>query len=318
MAPDRPDVGSRLRAAREARGISLRDIAASTKISVSALEALERNDTSRLPGGLFSRAFVRAYAKEVGLDPDEAARDFVERFSPDADTASGERPTRARTATPGDGASRATVGWLGLAITLMLVAVWIGVDRYYSRHAEAPANAGRPTSAETPPRPPAPPPMPKPEVPKPAVPAAQPEAGVAGPAGQAPPQKAAEAVQPMPAPSGQPEAVPAAPTATASPGPPASPADAALPLRFVLVPRSDCWVSLSLDGKRIPGRVVKAGEKLDLSAGQSIVLTVGDAGALDYTINDAPGRALGSAGQVATVVITTTNYKTFLAARAPQ
>lgn len=74
------DFGAKLRQARERRGVSLRQIAASTKISMAALEALERNDISRLPGGIFSRAFVRSYAIEVGLDPDETVREFLERF----------------------------------------------------------------------------------------------------------------------------------------------------------------------------------------------------------------------------------------------
>jgi len=74
------DFGGTLRQARERRGISLRQIAASTKISVAALEALERNDVSKLPGGIFSRAFVRSYAVEVGLDPDETVREFLDRF----------------------------------------------------------------------------------------------------------------------------------------------------------------------------------------------------------------------------------------------
>ena len=74
------DFGGRLREARERRGISLRDIAATTKISVAALEALEQNDTSKLPGGIFSRAFVRSYASEIGLDPDETVREFLDRF----------------------------------------------------------------------------------------------------------------------------------------------------------------------------------------------------------------------------------------------
>ncbi len=74
------DFGGRLRQARERRGISLRQIAASTKISVAALEALERNDVSKLPGGIFSRAFVKSYAAEVGLDPDTTVREFLERF----------------------------------------------------------------------------------------------------------------------------------------------------------------------------------------------------------------------------------------------
>ena len=74
------DFGGKLRLARERRGMSLRQIAASTKISVAALEALERNDVSKLPGGFFSRAFVRAYAIEVGLDPEVTVREFLERF----------------------------------------------------------------------------------------------------------------------------------------------------------------------------------------------------------------------------------------------
>jgi cytoskeleton protein RodZ len=74
------DFGGKLRQAREARGLSLRQVATSTKISVAALEALERNDISKLPGGIFSRSFVRSYAVEVGLDPDQATSDFLERF----------------------------------------------------------------------------------------------------------------------------------------------------------------------------------------------------------------------------------------------
>lgn len=83
------DFGGKLRQAREGRGISLRQIAASTKISVAALEALERNDISKLPGGIFSRSFVKSYASEVGLDPDQTVREFLERF--------GEEPPPDRT-----------------------------------------------------------------------------------------------------------------------------------------------------------------------------------------------------------------------------
>jgi cytoskeletal protein RodZ len=70
------DLGARLRRAREERNLPLKDIAARTKISAAALEALERNDLSRLPGGIFGRAFVRAYAIELGLDPDQTVTDF--------------------------------------------------------------------------------------------------------------------------------------------------------------------------------------------------------------------------------------------------
>src|SRR3954468_9109161 len=88
MAAERTgEYGSRLRAARERRGVSLRQIAARTKISVGVLEALERNDISRLPGGIFSRAVVRAYAIEIGLDPEEAIQEFIAQFPQDSVTA---------------------------------------------------------------------------------------------------------------------------------------------------------------------------------------------------------------------------------------
>ncbi len=85
IAVQRPNVdfGERMKRAREARGISLRQIAESTKLSVSVLEALERNDVSRLPGGIFSRAFVRSYAGEIGMDPETTVRDFIAQFPHD-------------------------------------------------------------------------------------------------------------------------------------------------------------------------------------------------------------------------------------------
>lgn len=83
-----PDVapggfGAKLRQARERRGLSLRDLANATKISLGALDALENNDVTRLPGGIFSRAFVRAYATEVGLDPEAAIQEFAAQFAHD-------------------------------------------------------------------------------------------------------------------------------------------------------------------------------------------------------------------------------------------
>jgi cytoskeleton protein RodZ len=76
------DVGGRLRRAREQRGLSLRDAAHRTKLSIFALEAIERNDFGRLPGGMFRRAYVRTLAAEVGLDPGELASEYCARFEP--------------------------------------------------------------------------------------------------------------------------------------------------------------------------------------------------------------------------------------------
>ena len=83
----KPDFGAKMKRLREERGVSLRQIADATKLSVSALEALERNDISRLPGGIFSRGFVRSYAIEVGLDPEQTVRDFIGQFPHDSVTA---------------------------------------------------------------------------------------------------------------------------------------------------------------------------------------------------------------------------------------
>lgn len=80
MDQNSTDIGSRLRLAREQRGLSLRDIAATTKISIAALAAIERNEFARLPAGVFRRAYVQAFAAEVGLDAHELAREYRAGF----------------------------------------------------------------------------------------------------------------------------------------------------------------------------------------------------------------------------------------------
>jgi len=70
--------GARLRRRREEQAISLAAIAQHTKIKSSLLEALERDDISHWPPGIFRRSFVRAYAQAVGLDPDTTLREFLE------------------------------------------------------------------------------------------------------------------------------------------------------------------------------------------------------------------------------------------------
>lgn len=76
------DIGGRLRRAREQRGLSLRDAAKRTKLPMFMLEAIERNDFERLPGGMFRKAYVRTLAAEVGLNPDELASEYGARFEP--------------------------------------------------------------------------------------------------------------------------------------------------------------------------------------------------------------------------------------------
>src|SRR6188472_1960534 len=70
--------GARLRERREHQQVALSTITEQTKIKVSLLEALERDDVSHWPAGIFRRAFVRAYAHAIGLSPDAVLREFLE------------------------------------------------------------------------------------------------------------------------------------------------------------------------------------------------------------------------------------------------
>ena len=82
--------GARLRRERERRQIALSSISENTKISASLFEGLERNDVSRWPSGIFRRAFIRSYAKAIGLDEDAIAKEFVKQFPDPAAVAPAE------------------------------------------------------------------------------------------------------------------------------------------------------------------------------------------------------------------------------------
>jgi transcriptional regulator with XRE-family HTH domain len=70
--------GTRLREQRERQQISLATISERTKIKLSLLEALERDDVSHWPHGIFGRSYLRSYAQAIGLDPDTTVREFAE------------------------------------------------------------------------------------------------------------------------------------------------------------------------------------------------------------------------------------------------
>jgi transcriptional regulator with XRE-family HTH domain len=77
---ERDTFGPRLRRERERRGVSLATLAARTNVSIELWMGLETNDFSKWPNGLFARAFVRDYAKVVGLDPNEVVDDFCRLY----------------------------------------------------------------------------------------------------------------------------------------------------------------------------------------------------------------------------------------------
>jgi hypothetical protein len=109
--------GEKLRRERELRGISLREIAEGTKISMRFLQALEEDRIDVLPGGLFPRAFVKQYALFLGLDVEKTVGDFV--------AAHGEAPPELRRLAPPPPPRRMPVspGHVFLAVMAVLAVV---------------------------------------------------------------------------------------------------------------------------------------------------------------------------------------------------
>jgi transcriptional regulator with XRE-family HTH domain len=118
---DARSFGAWLQRERERRDITLRAIADRTKIGAGRLQALERGDVSRWPGGIYRRSFVRSYAEAIGLDADLVLANF-ERLFPDPEAASvfgrAEGPASTTGATAESGEMRlqlASGPWPGVA-----------------------------------------------------------------------------------------------------------------------------------------------------------------------------------------------------------
>jgi cytoskeletal protein RodZ len=84
---DPASFGAFLRGQREARHLTIQQVAETTKISSRHFTSLERGDIRRWPGGMYRRAMVRAYAQAIGLNVEETVRRFLAVFPPDQDEA---------------------------------------------------------------------------------------------------------------------------------------------------------------------------------------------------------------------------------------
>ena len=112
--------GARLRYERERRQIALKSIAESTKIGLPLLDALERDDVSRWPSGIYRKSFIRSYAEAIGLDADTIVREFVERY-PDPLHAAIHTPqdiSAPHVASRAEAPSSATAGPLSIKLTI--------------------------------------------------------------------------------------------------------------------------------------------------------------------------------------------------------
>jgi cytoskeletal protein RodZ len=284
-----------LRAARERRGLSLRQVSNTTKIAMMTLEALERNDIARLPGGIFSRGFVRSYALEVGLDPEIVIQAFLGQFPQDSVTAGHPTTSQVEDHEAVESDRRAASTLLRLfAISIPVAAVAV----YFS-------TAGRRVPAVG--------------SPQPAVGSQQ--STVDSSRSAVPGPQSAAASQPLPVDGPEPAA--AAPNsgiggppavARTAPAPAATAAASAADGRLVVQVSASrpSWISAIVDGSRAVQREFKAGEEATFDVRKEIILTAGDAAGVSVTFNGMPAKPLGGSGQVVTVRVNPTNFRNYL------
>lgn len=282
MPPERTSsgFGQMLRDARERRGVSLRQIANATKISVAVLDALERNDISKLPGGIFGRAFVRSYAVEVGLDPEATIQAFIAQFPNDSVVAGHPTSNQVEDNVAVESDRRTAGTFLWLAAIAVPIA---GALLYF-------ATLGR-------------------RAPEPAPP----PAAVVAPA-TAPARATEPVARPLTEPAFAPAATPAA-AARAVDAQPAALAASGDQLTVEISAKRPCWVSATVDGKKAIERLLQAGEQQTVTVRREMVLTAGDASAIALQFNGAAGRPLGKTGEVVTARFNPTNYKDYVQAR---
>ncbi|MBN2973801.1 helix-turn-helix domain-containing protein [Roseomonas aeriglobus] len=127
--PQRP--GERLRAAREAQGLSLADVAARTRIPQRHLESIETGTYENLPSQTYAMGFARAYARAVGVDEVALVAEVRQELN-----RSWDRPSHSVPAYQVDEPSRSPprgLVWGGLIVALLLIAgvgLWYGTDLF--------------------------------------------------------------------------------------------------------------------------------------------------------------------------------------------
>jgi len=148
--------GEQLRLAREARGITLKDISEQTRISTQYLEAIEKDEYKKLPGGIFNRSFIKAYARSVGFDENEALDAYkrtADSQGNDLDDVSSS-PHKFQVLTYDQSARSPLVTALltGIVLLILSLGIYAALHWYMNRNSSTPTN-NQPlanTPAETP------------------------------------------------------------------------------------------------------------------------------------------------------------------------
>jgi cytoskeleton protein RodZ len=269
--------GDRLRREREMRGITLDEITESTKISRRHLEALEGEHFDQLPGGVFNKGFVRAYARFLGIDEDQAVADYSAASNEQPEPENKfpleihEEPNRELNP------RRSKIPLVFAVAALVGVLVGYGFWMKSKPHGSV-ENTQQSTSAN---------PAPEPQASAPAT-VTEPAKTSNEPA--APATVATPAVARVPA-------VKSDPTESA---------DTPLPAKekafFVQVKaKEDSWVSIVADGKSVMQRVLAADKRKKIKAGKSLILRTGNAGGIEVSFNGHPLGALGNENEPRTL-----------------
>jgi hypothetical protein len=261
-------IGAQLRTSREAKGLSIDALAHTTRVQPRILAAIERDDVGAVPPRPFGRGFVRAYARELGLDGDQTARDYFAQFAPVVATAA--TTATAPTTAPADrdieprrrSSIQGTRAWPFVVISLGAVT---GITLALVTGRPAATTASRRAAT-----------------------------AVVGTSGASAAPAAGDAT---PVGARSTDAASAAAPARAASTPAAN-------LTIVLTATRPSWVTADADGRRAAYLTVRPGSPLTLTARREIVIRVGDAGALVWQINGREAGAMGRPGQIRDIEIT--------------
>jgi cytoskeleton protein RodZ len=278
--------GDRMRREREMRGITLDEITESTKVSRRHLEALEGEHFDQLPGGVFNKGFVRAYARFLGIDEDQAVADYS-AASNEVPEPEGKFPLEIHQKPDRDLNPRRSPLPMAFAIAA-LVGVLVGYAFWAKSKPHTSEISG--SSQQSSPAPAASEPTDKASTPPASAPAAS------EPTSREPAPRAVEH---------------AAKTAPVNPQPQADAAASAIdkPEKafFVSVKaREDSWVSIIADGKSVMQRVLNADKHKKIKAGKSLILRTGNAGGIEVTFNGRPLGTLGNENEPRTLTFNAT------------
>ena len=264
--------GEHLRQQREMRGISLDEIVATTKIGRRLLLALEEEQFDLLPGGIFNKSYVRAYAKCIGIDEEGAVAEYLEaaKETPPDTKVIAHQHASLHSDRPRERSSFPLVPVLVLlAIATGGVAGW-KVYRQHQREREREQSTAQASSGETQAMPgPAPSssgePQPKHEVAPENV-------------RQSIPSDATPAQSPTPT-----TTLPSAGGAVHSAAPSEAPAGPSF--EVTVRPKERAWVSIKSDGKYLVRGIIQPPEVKTVRANSQIVFFTGNAGAVDVDFN---------------------------------